>query len=183
MNAKAKICWTCHQEKPLALFTKDKAKRDGFSGRCAECSRKANRAANLDRVKSRARVRRYRDAHPDWEAARRIADREASAIRLKKWAEENKEKHRLHIYNKTARRRATRLNATPSWANHFFIKEAYHLAKLRTEATGFKWHVDHILPLNSPIVCGLHVEHNLQVIPAVVNRQKGNKLEELSWPY
>ena len=171
-----KTCWTCHEEKDLSLFTKDKSKADGYSGRCAECSRKANKAADKDPVKARARVRRHRDLHPDWEAARRIADREAGAIRLKKWAEENKEKQHLHIYNKTARRRATRLNATPAWANSFFIREAYHLAKLRTQATGFKWEVDHIYPLQSKVVCGLHVENNLQVIPATLNRSKGNKV-------
>jgi len=87
-----KTCWTCHQEKVLALFTKDKSKRDGYSGRCAECSRIANRAANIDRIKARARVKRYRDAHPEWEAARRLADRDASRARVRKWTEENKER-------------------------------------------------------------------------------------------
>ena len=76
----------------------------------------------------------------------------------------------------TALRRAQKKNATPVWANRFFMREAYHLAKLRTKMTGFKWEVDHIYPLQSDVVCGLHVENNLQVIPAVLNRQKGNKV-------
>lgn len=78
----------------------------------------------------------------------------------------------------TQRRRARKAGATPAWRNEFFIREAYHLAKLRTEATGIKWHVDHIVPLRSPVVCGLHVEQNLQIIPAVVNQVKSN----LRWP-
>ena len=76
----------------------------------------------------------------------------------------------------TALRRAKKKNATPYWANSFFINEAYQLARLRTSIFGFKWEVDHIIPLQSPIVCGLHVENNLQVIPATVNRFKGNKV-------
>ncbi len=77
-----------------------------------------------------------------------------------------------------ARRTAQKLLAVPAWANKFFISEAYHLAKLRTEITGFKWHVDHIVPLQSDLVCGLHVEHNLRVIPARDNLTKNNRW----WP-
>jgi hypothetical protein len=70
------------------------------------------------------------------------------------------------------------LRATPAWANHFFIEEAYDLAQRRTKSTGIKWHVDHIVPLRSKRVCGLHVENNLQVIPARTNLEKGNRV----WP-
>lgn len=71
--------------------------------------------------------------------------------------------------------KAKKLQATPAWANTFFIEEIYDLAQRRTEATGIEWQVDHIIPLNSKTVCGLHVEDNLQVIPAVLNRKKGNR--------
>lgn len=54
-------------------------------------------------------------------------------------------------------------------------EEAYHLAKLREKTTGFKWHVDHLIPLNGKSVCGLHTWNNLAVIPAVLNLSKGNK--------
>lgn len=53
---------------------------------------------------------------------------------------------------------------------------AYHLARLRTQATGVKHHVDHIIPLQSDVVCGLHVENNLRVIPATMNIRKSNAL-------
>jgi len=36
--------------------------------------------------------------------------------------------------------------------------------------------VDHIIPLNSKDVCGLHVIWNLQYLPIGANRKKGNKL-------
>lgn len=77
-------------------------------------------------------------------------------------------------YAAAARRRAAKLQATPAWANEFFIQEAYSLAKLREKVCGGKWHVDHVVPLKSPLVCGLHVEHNLRVVPAAVNLAKKN---------
>jgi len=42
-------------------------------------------------------------------------------------------------------------------------------------ATGFEVEVDHVVPLRSPIVSGLHVEHNLNIVPSAVNRIKNNK--------
>lgn len=65
--------------------------------------------------------------------------------------------------------------ATPPWSNRFLLEEAYQLAKLRTEVTGIPWHVDHVIPLRGEDVCGLHVETNLAVVPAVVNIRKGNR--------
>lgn len=54
------------------------------------------------------------------------------------------------------------------------FEEAIKLCKLREVATGFKWNVDHIVPLNHKIACGLHVAANFQVVPASWNFQKRN---------
>lgn len=77
---------------------------------------------------------------------------------------------------KVKKRQMQKRQAMPVWANQFYIEEAYDLAHRRTRATGFKWHVDHIVPLRGNGVCGLHVEHNLQVIPEAANLSKGNRL-------
>ena len=94
-----------------------------------------------------------------------------------KWAKRNPSK----MAAKNAKRIACFLRATPAWANDFFIDEIYDLAARRTKLqTGghAKWNVDHIVPLQSTIVCGLHVEHNLQVIPGSINQSKNNR----HWP-
>jgi hypothetical protein len=77
-----------------------------------------------------------------------------------------------------AKRRANQLTATPLWANRFFMKEAYRLAAMRTKMFGFRWQVDHTIPLQSDVVCGLHCEANLAVIPQLDNVRKSNRV----WP-
>jgi len=65
----------------------------------------------------------------------------------------------------------------PAWANPFFISEIYDLARRRTKLLGEKYVVDHVIPLKHPLVCGLHVETNLRVVPQRVNAVKGNSFE------
>ncbi len=60
----------------------------------------------------------------------------------------------------------------PSWADIEAIKQIY-----LTCPDGY--HVDHIIPLKGKLVSGLHVETNLQHLPAKENMQKRNRYEEL----
>lgn len=71
-----------------------------------------------------------------------------------------------------------KINATPAWADRDRIAAVYVEAQRLSELTGNPHEVDHIVPLQSRLVCGLHVEHNLQVIPASINRSKSNR----HWP-
>lgn len=93
------------------------------------------------------------------------------------WSLEQKQKR-----NKQSllRHKRTRLASRGDELTEFVFSEAYDLAKLRELALNFKWHVDHIIPLNGKKVSGLHVWNNLQVIPAVQNLSKGNK--EMIYP-
>lgn len=89
-----------------------------------------------------------------------------------KWRRANKEKIRNY-----ARARAQRLRRqTPPWANLQAIDAFY-------AACPAGHHVDHIIPLKHPQVCGLHVETNLQYLPDAENLRKGNRLppETFDW--
>lgn len=94
--------------------------------------------------------------------------------RHKAWLTKNPWKWRLDA-NKY---KAAKIRAIPKWADQFIITEIYDLATMRTKKLGSKWHVDHIIPLKSKIVCGLHCEANLRVIPAKENERKNNRW----WP-
>ncbi len=75
------------------------------------------------------------------------------------------------------RRYAQKVNATPQWANIAEIQSFYDLcAALRS--IGIDCEVDHIVPIRSPKVCGLHIAENLQIINSLENKSKGNRY----WP-
>jgi hypothetical protein len=70
------------------------------------------------------------------------------------------------------KRIASKVNATPIWFENEKIKALY------IEAAKLKHHVDHVVPLINPIVCGLHVLANLQILTPIENMKKGNR----HWP-
>lgn len=84
------------------------------------------------------------------------------------WFRNNRAKHNF----KEAKRRAAKLNATPSWLSSedwAKIKEIY-------ETCPEGYHVDHIIPLQGKEVSGLHVPWNLQHLTADDNLKKGRKV-------
>lgn len=74
-------------------------------------------------------------------------------------------------------RRKKRDKSMPPWADKKAIKAMYVEARRLTAETGIKHEVDHIIPSNHPLVCGLHVECNLQVITEFENITKSNTFQ------
>ena len=93
----------------------------------------------------------------------------------KQYFQKHYQNNKGYYRNKCVIRERNIKQASPTWANSFYMYEAYELAQLRSKVFGFLWEVDHIIPLVNKQVCGLHVEHNLQVVPAQWNKQKSNK--------
>jgi 5-methylcytosine-specific restriction endonuclease McrA len=68
--------------------------------------------------------------------------------------------------------------AMPPWADRKAIRAKWLASKYLTAKTGIKHSVDHIVPLIHPLVCGLHVEWNLEVKLLSDNVKKSNNW----WP-
>lgn len=122
-------------------------------------NRLEKRLINLEAIRTteRERSRRYRKNNSD--------KRKHSA---NAWARRNKS----YMAYMSMLRYAITLRAVPRWANHTKIKEIYKEARIHG------MHVDHIVPLKSKYVCGLHWEGNLQLLPPLENIRKSNKW----WP-
>lgn len=143
--------------------------------RCKACEAAyMRRRYQADPARHRGYARTYREKHPlkvkemwaMWSATRRAELANKRSDRLKK----EPEKNRAYV----ARRRATEKRAMPIWADLDQMLAFYAEATRLTRETGIVHHVDHIYPLKSEIMCGLHCQTNLQVVPATVNQRKRN---------
>lgn len=189
-----KTCTKCGQIKPESDYFKYSG-RPGYRPSCKVCMQKARTPENPETRKAwrvKTAVRRS-----EWQKEYYAKNKEMCKARVKKcnvekgysayrsdWRRENldrmrelAENHRkknpgLYRHYK-AKRRAAELRATPKWANLDEIRNFYAMA-----ATTPGLHVDHIVPLISKLVCGLHCEANLQLLPASDNMSKGNRV----WP-
>ncbi len=65
-------------------------------------------------------------------------------------------------------------NARPLW----YINERIEIRRLYLDASKLGLQVDHIVPINSSLVCGLHCLANLRLLSATENQSKSNR----RWP-
>lgn len=176
----AKTCKKCSTLKLLSEFyAKAACTRDGHEGTCKACKIKfvaAWKKENPERA--RAAVRRWNKKHPEVTGPATKKWKDANEPQVRRYALAWQRSHPVASNVRNSKHRAGKTQRTPQWADHDAIRAMYQKAQQQTLTTGVRHHVDHIVPLRSKIVSGLHVHHNLQVLPEKDNMKKGNR----HWP-
>ena len=106
---------------------------------------------------------------------RREGNIDSERERNRRYYQDNRDKSN----EKKARRRASKLQATPAWYEHEAVAALYKKS-ISLTAMGIDCHVDHIIPLQSNWVCGLHCFDNLQLLSPKENLSKGNRIDSAS---
>lgn len=145
------------------------------------------RSRNLPKLAAQAKVKYYKNVARSKEVAYSWRERNpgkhaatSKNWRLKypgkraAWAAANSSR----LCEISNRRRITELRAIPRWADIEKMIAWYDARDAARELLEINVHVDHVIPLVSNRVCGLHCEQNMQLLPAVVNASKSNR----AWP-
>jgi len=174
-----KMCSKCKENKSILFFGKDKHKVTGLTHRCKEC-RKEDRLGYYEENKENCLAATKR-----WTLANSNKYKETTHTyyvnnkeRIIKRSLTNQRNNKARYNSYAAKYRASKFKATPSWADEGLINSKYWYAQWLSETVGVPYEVDHIVPLQNKVICGLHTPHNLQVIPMVDNRRKSNKFKE-----
>lgn len=159
---------------------------------CAKIIRDALRCTPEGKLKHLSGVKLWQEANKEKVQTykQRYADNNKdiilakSKLRAKEFPEHVKEIKRKSAHKHKAKnlahvrvRQTRKLQACPAWANLSKMKQIYAQARRLSDIIGIKYEVDHIVPLKNPLVCGLHIPVNLQIIPKWQNVAKSNKFE------
>lgn len=141
-----KQCYRCKERKPFAEFNANRHRKDGLNTYCRPCSNEKLRQWNSQSDKMKGYTKAWRDKN-----------------------------HEKVMESVRERKLRVRKIALAKWADRKAIAKIYAEAAKLTKETGIQHDVDHIIPLKNPLVSGLHVENNLQILTRSQNAKKHNK--------
>ena len=155
-------------------------------GACVECLKVEWTKGNAERVEYFREYNKREDVKErknEWYQENRETVIAAASTRpahvLREYRNAWKENNKVQVLADNKVRRRKHRQATPPWLTRkqkSEIRQLYQMAITMTQTTGEQYVVDHIVPLRSHEVCGLHVPWNLRVITQEENLKKSNKL-------
>lgn len=97
----------------------------------------------------------------------------------RRWAQQNPEAlSAQNAYRRAAKRERT---IALDSVHRQQMREIFRTARRLTSTTHIPHEVDHEIPLLHPLVCGLHVPWNLQILTQKANREKHNRFDPCEW--
>lgn len=161
-----KKCSRCGEVKSTSSFYVDRSKNSGFKSSCKQCSPKKEKTYRpiCDEKYRAKRAENY------------LRNAEKIKARVSAYAKANPDKER----ERSAKRYAAKLQRTLTLTKEqkAALKAIYSFAEWVSKKTGFRHHVDHIVPLKGENMSGLHVPWNLRVISEKENLRKKNRVYE-----
>jgi hypothetical protein len=193
----SKVCTRCNKTQEVRLFSKDKTRVDGLHKWCFLCAKEYQRQyreKNKEKVKQKNSnyYQQNKEKISTNNAERYLAQREKILKQNAEWVLKNKERVKRYVSNyakekkheyaaRCLKRYTEQKKRLPLWVGKEELEEMakiYETARLKTESTGIKHHVDHIVPLQGKFVSGFHVPQNLQILTCTENSRKSNKYDE-----
>ena len=157
-------------------------------GACVDCLKLEWKRGNETRAEY---FRAYNKSEAGQKAKRDYYARNKEEVKIKAFSRPSSEKSAAKRKYKEANpelykaltsvRKRRHRKASPRWLTKdqkLAMRHLYLQAMELTKLTGERYVVDHIVPLISDEVCGLHVPWNLRVITQEENLRKSNKLLE-----
>lgn len=156
-----KLCSKCGFMKELYRFGKDLRKKSGLTSECKICKNKLCKEWSL----------KNKERHAATRAAWREKHREYHKQYSRLWLQDNLGRHS----ERERLRSDIKKLATPMWLSKDqikYMKDLYLNARILSKFFNERCEVDHIVPLQSKNVTGLHVPWNLQVVTKEYNQKK-----------
>lgn len=177
----SKVCTSCNSTKPISEYSSNQSK-------CKPC----NALATAEwRRNNREKVKAYNKYYfkevgytlsPAQKERARIRNRERIRENREGFNEKRRAKRDCAKEYRSGNKIVRRLHKERNLGGHW-DKEVKNFISNKPEGHS----VDHIIPLRSEIVSGLHVPWNLQYLSRLENSLKGNSFdgtnENLSWKY
>jgi hypothetical protein len=160
------------QEKAYATKHRERRRLASAAYSATDTGRARCRAYDTQGADIRAKARAYYAKKRGHFMNYRAQHKEAIAKTKRDWVLRNTGTMAAIRFKRIAAER----QALPSWADISAIKAIYENAARLTQQTGIRHEVDHVIPIQSPVVCGLHIPANMQILTKAENRAKSNHL-------